>query len=134
MLLSFELLNENDIGQTAIFGTSNIRGFLSEKHNLAFSAKLDGDIIGLLYGYSLIRMDNAKPQFFIYSVDIHEAYQNKGYGSKFIKYVLDWAKNEGFSESYVFTHKDNPQACRAYEKAGMTHSENDCERMYEVRI
>jgi len=139
MPLSFDLLHESDIAEIesiaswfSEFNPSNIQKFLSEKQNIAFTAKFDGEIIGLLYGYSLTRMDNTKPQFFIYSVDIHEAHQNMGCGSKLIKYALDWAKNKGFSESYVFTHKDNPQACRAYQKAGMVHSESDCERMYEV--
>ena len=138
MQLSFELLNEKDIaGIESIvdwfddFNLENIKAFLAEKQNIAFTAKLGGAVIGLIYGYSLTRMDNARPQFFIYSVDIHEKHQNKGYGSEFIKFALNWALEQGFSESYVFTHKDNPAACKAYEKAGMTHSLSDCERMYE---
>jgi len=140
MPLSFEFLSKKDISAVEKvatwfneFSCEQIVEFLQEKQNLAFVAKLNGEIIGLLYGYSLTRMDKGGPQFFIYSVDIHEDFQNKGYGSEFIKYTLDWAENNGFSEAYVLTHKDNPQACRAYEKAGMTHSENDCERMYEAR-
>jgi len=139
MNLHIEFLQEKDIlGVKEVaewfeeFNPENIKAFLSEKQNIAFVAKLDGKVIGLIYGYSLACMDNIAPQFFIYSVDIHSEYQDKGYGSYFIEYVLNWARENGFSESFVFTNKDNPRACRAYEKAGMTHSKSDCERMYVV--
>jgi GNAT superfamily N-acetyltransferase len=141
--MTFGLLHENDIPLLrGIFETDDyfqgfnpnrIKAFLSEKQNIALIAKLDGKIIGLVYGYSLTRMDDVAPQFFIYSVDIHPAYQDKGFGSRFMRYVVDWARDNGFSESFVFTNKDNPRACRVYEKADMTHSESDCERMYEVK-
>jgi RimJ/RimL family protein N-acetyltransferase len=110
-----------------------VKTFISDKRNIALVAKLKNKIIGLVYGYSLTRLDKKAPQFFIYSFDIHPEYQNRSYGSQFMKYVIDWAGNNGFSESFVLTHKDNPRACRVYEKAGMTHSENDCERMYEIK-
>lgn len=112
------------------FNPKQMEVFLSEKQNIAFTAKLDGMTIGLLYGYSLTRLDGKLPQFFIYSVDIIPAYQNKGYGSRFVKYAVDWAKDNGFGESFVPTEKDNPRACKAYEKAGMMYSDNDCDRFY----
>ena len=138
MNLSFELLQHKDIPamkdiieeEPDQFDPEWVKAFLSEKQNFAFAAKLEDVPIGLIYGYSLMRIEVRKPQFFIYSVDILDAYQNKGYGSRFIKYVVDWAKDNGFSETFVLTHKDNPRACKAYENAGMMHSENDCERMY----
>ena len=46
MKISFELLQEKDMPQS--------KAFLSENQNLAFVVKLDG---GLMYGYSLTRMD-----------------------------------------------------------------------------
>jgi RimJ/RimL family protein N-acetyltransferase len=137
--LTFEILRENSIPQIkeivewfTEYDPEQIKVFLSEKQNIAIAAKLDGKIIGLIYGYALTRLDYETPQFFIYSVDIHEAHQNKGYGSRFAKFAVDWARDNDFCESFVLTDKDNPRACRVYEKAGMTHSKNDCERMYTV--
>ena len=139
MSLSFQLLQEKDIQLVREivesfmdYNREQIKAFLSEKQNIALVAKLDRKIIGLIYGYSLTGFDNEKPQFFIYSVDIHSAYQDKGYGSQLVQYAVDWARDNGFCESWVLTDKDNPRACREYEKAGMTHSKNDCERMYVV--
>jgi GNAT superfamily N-acetyltransferase len=137
MIPTFEMLQEKDIVSIKEIvewfmecNHEQIKVFLSEKQNIAIVAKLDNKVIGLIYGYALTRIDGKTPQFFIYSVDIHSAYQDKGYGSQFVKYAVDWAKDNGFCESFVLTDKDNLRACRVYEKAGMTHSENDCERMY----
>lgn len=137
MNITFEKLQENDIPQIKEiiewfmeYNFEQIKVFLSEPQNIAFAAKLDDKIIGMIYGYSLTRMDGKSPQFLIYSVDIHEVYQGKGCGSRFVQYAVDWARDNGFCESWVLTEKDNPRACRVYEKAGMTHSKNDCERMY----
>ena len=139
MNLIFEQLQEKDISyikdlgdEFADYSYENVAAFLSEKHNIALVAKFENKIIGLIYGYSLARMDGIAPQFFIYSIDIHPDYQDKGHGGQFMKYVIDWAKENGYSECFVLTNKDNPRACRVYEKAGMTHSESDCERMYEI--
>ena len=137
MNLSFELLQEKDISQLKEvvegwmdFNPRQVEMFLSEKRNIAHVAKLDDTIIGLVCGYSLTRIDGEAPQFFIYSADIHPRYQDKGYGSQFVNFVVNWARENGYCESWVLTDKDNPRACRVYEKTGMKHSENDCERMY----
>ena len=140
LMLEFEVLHSGAISQieeiTQWFSECNygqIRAFLSEKQNIAIVAKLDGKIIGLMYGYSLTCFDCETPQFFMYSVDIREEYQNKGYGSQFVNHVIDWVRDSGFCESFVLTNKDNPRACKVYENAGMKHSESDCERMYEIK-
>lgn len=104
--------------------------FLSEKQNLVFIAKVDGEIIGLLYGYTLMRMDTDKPQFFIYSVDIHPDYQNKGYGTQLVQYSVDYANENNYCESFVITDKNNVRACKVYEKAGGKHTDEDCDRVY----
>ena len=139
MSLTLEPLQQKDISQVQNIGgdfvdytPERVEKFLSEKRNIAIVAKLDGKVVGLVYGYSLTRMDGKAPQFFIYSVDIGIPYQDKGYGSQLVKFAVEWARENDFSESYVFTGKDNPRACRVYEKAGMKHDEADCCRMYEV--
>ncbi|MCL2672066.1 MAG: GNAT family N-acetyltransferase [Clostridiales bacterium] len=135
----FEALQEKDIPALRSFMEGlwdycpeRIKAFLSEKQNIALAATLDGNIIGLIYGYALTRFDGKAAQFFIYSVDIAPAYQGKGYGGDFIKYAAEWARTQGFGESFVLTDKANAPACRIYEKAGMTHSATDCERMYVI--
>jgi len=112
---------------------AQIRAFLSEPQNIAITAKLDGNVIGLLYGYILTTFNNPRPQFFVYSVDIREGYQGKGYGRLLMRHVMDWAREYGCCESFVLTHRHNAAACRAYEAAGMVnYCQTDDVRMYEV--
>ena len=141
MHLSIEQLLQADTGNIegiaawlTGYSCASVHAFLSKNQIIAFVARLDGITIGLLYGYVLERMDGKTPQFFVYSVDIHPGYQDKGYGSLLVQYTVDWARNTGCCESFGFTDKDNPRACRVYEKAGMTHSTGDCDRMYVVSI
>jgi len=134
MDLTFEFLQEKDIPQLEVmfvqynpgddnepyqFNPKQIKKFLSEKHNIAFVAKLDDKVIGCISGYPLTMMDEDRPEFFIYGVDIHPDYHNRGYGTEFMKFVLNWAKEQGYRESYVMTGSQNIAACRCYEKAGM---------------
>ena len=114
------------------YSAERIKAFLCDENNVALIAKLEDKLICLIYGYSLARLDDKKPQFFIYSVEILSEYQGKGYGGRFVKWAVDWAMQNGFCESFVPTEKDNIPACKIYEKAGMSHSDDDCDRIYVV--
>ena len=126
MDLVFELVKENgaqslksvieDSG--AALDSESAREFLRGAGNLAFAAKLGGEVVGLAYGYVLTRLDGKGPQFHIYSVDVHSGHRNKGIGSGLVRFVADYARENGFSECFVITEKSNGSACRVYEKAG----------------
>jgi ribosomal protein S18 acetylase RimI-like enzyme len=126
MKLHFERLQEQDIFQLSDISdefsdvdVEEVKPFLAEKQNIAFVAKLDDKVIGLLFGYVLTDFDGGTMQFFIYSVDIHTKYQDRGYGSQFVQYVVAWAKDSGFRQCFVCADTDNPRACRVYQKVGM---------------
>ena len=123
----FERLQEQDILQLrdisdefSNINSTKVKPFLEEKQNIALVAKLNNKIIGLIYGYSLTDFEGGTSQFYIYSVDIHSKYQDKGYGSRFMRFAIEWAKDNGFRECYVQANEDNTRACRVYEKVGMT--------------
>ena len=127
MKLHFEQLQEQDVAllrdiseEYANVDIAQVKPFLAEKHNIALVAKLDGKIIGLLCGHSLTDFEGGTRMFYIYSVDIHSEYQNRGYCSQFMQFAIDWAKGNGFRNCCVYTDEDNKRACRVYEKVGMT--------------
>ena len=126
MELHFEQLREKDIIQLkaiseefADINLDEVKPFLADNRNIALIAKLDDKVIGLLFGYSLTDFCGGTAMFYIYSVDIHTEYQDKGYGSRFMQYAVEWAKNNGFRKCFVGADEDNPRACRVYEKTGM---------------
>ena len=126
MELYFEELREQDIIQLkdiseefTDINPNEVKVFLADNRNIALVAKLDDKVIGLLFGYSLVDFHGRTAQFYIYSVDIHTDFQDKGYGSRFMRYAVEWAKNNGFRGCFIGANEDNPRACRVYEKTGM---------------
>jgi len=108
-----------------------VERFLEHPQNLAFIAMCNDEVCGLIYGYTLMSL-TAAPQLFVYSVDVFRRYQNKGIGSKFFQYVVDYSKENGYSECFVITDKGNKRACRIYEKAGGKNDFDD-EIVYVIK-
>ena len=127
MELFIEQLQEQDIillgdisDETSDIDPKSVKVFLAEKQNIALVAKLNGKVIGLLYGYSLADFYSQQAQFYVYSIDIHAEYCNKGYGSQFMQLAIKWAKDNGFRKCYLSAEEENKRARRVYEKMGMT--------------
>lgn len=123
--IEMRLINENDIqnmkkileDDNMIFDKNNVENFIKEKNNYGFVIIVDSNIVGFSYCYGLLRPD-AKRMLYIHSVGILPDYQNKGLGTMLVKYIVDYGKNNGFSESFVITDKGNLRACKVYEKSG----------------
>ena len=147
--LTFQFLQESDIPELKEmfiqynpgddrdegyqFNPAQVKKFLSQPQNVAFVAKLDGKIIGCVYGYTLTMIDEDEKEFMIYGVDIHPEYHNRGYGTELMKYVLNWLKDNGYRDTWVYTGAENKAACRCYEKAGMVYSGDDA-RSYDMKF
>lgn len=99
------------------FDSRQIFTFLADPAVLAFKAELESKIIGAIYAYSLTKI-NCEPMLYIHDVGILPEYQNKGIGSAMIKYVIEYARTQGFSKCFLVAEKKNARACRIYEKAG----------------
>ena len=119
------LLTKNDIknmrtiieDDNMIFNTKAIERFIEDNHNYAFGVIADNKIVGLAYCYNLLGLDG-KDMFYMHSIGFLKEYQDKGFGTKLVQYVSNYAREQGFSEMFVITDKGNPRACRVYEKAG----------------
>ena len=110
---------------------ARLKDFLKHPQNLAFIATCRGEVCGFIYGYSLMSLTTA-PQLFVYSVDVLSRFQNNGIGSKLFQYVVDYSKENGYSECFVITDKGNKPACRIYEKAGGKNDYDD-EIVYVIK-
>ena len=127
--MEIKVLQEKDIDDiknvieddNMIFDKQNIKNFINSPNTYAFIAKNDEQVIGFAYGHGLARPD-AKVMFYLHDIGILEAYQNKGTGTKFIQFIIDFAIQKCFTEVFLITDRNNPKACRVFEKCGM---END---------
>ena len=87
----------------------------------------EGKPIGYVQVCNMLEEDYCDYQYektgeLVYSMDqfIGEPdYWNKGIGTKFMKMILDYLKEERKAKAVILDpHKNNPRAIRAYEKAG----------------
>jgi len=115
--LLYEALDKLDDADELEIDKLQLAEFLGQPQNLAFIAKYHDEACALIYGYTLMSL-NSPPQLFIYSVDVIHRFQNNGIGSKLFQYVVDYSKENGYSECFVITDKGNKRACRIYKKAG----------------
>ena len=130
--MEFKLLEEKEIelmqevleDDNMIFNTENVRKFICDNHSFGFIAKKDNKILGFAYAYSLVRPDG-KIMLYLHSIGMLSKYQDKGIGTKLMKYIINYAKENNYSEVFVITDKGNPRACHFYEKAG---GKNDFEK------
>ena len=125
------VLNKLDDSDELDIDIIRLRDFLEYPQNLAFIARYNDEVCGFIYGYSLMSLTTA-PQLFVYSVDVLCRFQNKGIGSKLFQYVVDYSRENGFSECFVITDKGNKRACSIYEKAGGKNDYED-EIVYVIK-
>lgn len=113
------------------FDIKNLEKFLTAPNTYGFIAKVDENIVGFAYCYALQRPDGLV-MLYLHSIGILPNYQDKGVGSKLMKFIIDFAKKNNFSELFVITDKGNPRACHLYEKfGGKNDYENEIVYVYD---
>ncbi|GHV40840.1 hypothetical protein FACS189490_06670 [Clostridia bacterium] len=128
-----ELVKELVEDGNRIFSKKKLERFVISDGNYAFIAKIDNEAAGLAYCYTLERLDEAGPMLYIHSVGILPQYQNCGLGTRLMRFIVDFARGKGFSECFVITDRNNPRACKIYEKVGGV-SEYEDEVVYVIDL
>ena len=123
--MEYKVLEQSDIklmkyfvdDEKAEYNEVLLNAFLEEKNTYSYVAKEDNVIVGFAYGYLLIRPDGLR-DFYLHAIDIMENYQNFGYGTELMKYIIAHSKSIGCRKLFLITNKSNISACRCYENAG----------------
>lgn len=76
----------------------------------------DGVVAGFIYGHVLRRFE--KTSFFIYSVDVDEAFQRRGLAKGMLQALGDLGRTGRWDEMFVFTNASNAPAMALYASAG----------------
>lgn len=122
---TFELLNKSNIHELKelmenddmVFDIDKLKEFVSTQNAYGFIYRAEGKPIGFAYGCCLL-MPNGLKELYLHSIDILPQYQNKGYGNKFFKSILDFAKENGFYDLFLSSSQSLQGACHMYEKHG----------------
>jgi GNAT superfamily N-acetyltransferase len=123
--MEYKLLEENEISlmgdvlkdDNMIFNEDFLRNFIKSENSYGFIAKEDNKVVGFAYAYALLRPDG-RTMFYLHSIGMLPEYQNQGYGTELMKFIKEFAINNGCSEMFVLTDRGNPRACHVYEKLG----------------
>ena len=75
------------IDDNMVFDIDNLKGFLNDTSSFGFIAKENNKIIGFAYCYTLLRPDG-KTMFYLHSIGMLPNYQDKGYGSKLLSFII----------------------------------------------
>ncbi len=76
----------------------------------------NGEPVGFVYGYVLRRFEATS--FFIYSVDVVEEFQRRGFAKAMLRLLADCGRASGWAEMFVMTGAGNAAAMALYRSAG----------------
>ena len=96
--MKINLMSEEDIkdlqeifeDDNMTYNKLNIKKFIDTQNTYAFVVREDEKVVGFAYGYGLVRLDG-KVMFYLHSIGILEAYQNSGFGSSLMNFILSFA-------------------------------------------
>ena len=87
--------------------------FFDNLNNHMVVACEQGEVIGMVYGYTLEAFDSKEKQCFIYSIDVRDSFQQQGVGKALINGLLA-SLGESVTEAFVMTNVKNEAAMALY--------------------
>ena len=94
------------------------KSLLANEANYLIVAEGAGQLLGFVWAYCLARLDQRRPQLFIYEVDVAEAHQRGGVGTALLEYVCELVNRLHLMEAFVLTSSTNADAIGLYTKTG----------------
>ena len=128
----FELLNHSNLHElreliendSMVFDTAKLQDFVETNGAYGFLYRADDKPVGFAYACRLA-IPNGQKELYLHSIDILPAYQGKGYGGRFFKSILDFAKENGFTTLFLCSSQSLHNARHIYEKHGGQRACND---------
>jgi ribosomal protein S18 acetylase RimI-like enzyme len=113
-----ELAEMNQAFPEFALDAANVQRFLSNPDNLLLLARCDNQMCGLLYGYRLDLLDEARAEVLLYSLDVVERFRRQGAGRQLVEATKRWAAEVGASTVWVGTERSNTAAMALYASCG----------------
>ena len=115
------------------FAKEALQKSLSNKNDTILVAELDSAVIGFIDCIVFPSFWECAKQGMINHLFVHNAYHNKGVGSKLVKAITEWADAEDITELHVSTERDNVIAQKIYGKYNFTKEHLLLERSQETQ-
>jgi len=137
MTFSVERLQSGDIARframNALFGAvfedhesygaappsdSYVEALLAKDGVFALVAEADGDIVGALVAYELVKFEQARSEIYIYDLAVAETHRRRGVATALIKRLREIAAERGTWVLYVQADYGDDPAIALYTKLG----------------
>jgi len=92
--------------------------FLADDRMIFLVAFDDGDPMGFVFGYELLRRHGDPRMFFVYEVDVREQYRRRGVARSLFGELERLACERGIRGGFVLPAESNEPAMRLYETVG----------------
>ena len=110
-----------------------LREYLANERNLFLLAFEDRRTVGFLRGTALQQLSTARPQMFLYEIDVAPEFRRRGVARALIEWLKSYCQDRGFEEIFVLTDATNEAAIRMYESTG-GRPESSGERMFVYKL
>jgi aminoglycoside 3-N-acetyltransferase I len=109
------------------------RRYLADPRNVCFVAVDRDATIGFLRGTELDQMDSDRKQMFLYEIAVVPDHRREGAGRALVRALLEYCRERGFEEAFVFTDPSNEPAVALYRSTGGA-TETPADRMFVYRL
>jgi ribosomal protein S18 acetylase RimI-like enzyme len=92
--------------------------FLADDRMIFVVAFDDGEPMGFVFGYELLRRHGDPRLFFVYEVDVRARYRRRGVARTLFGELERLARDRGIRGAFVLTAESNEPAMRLYETVG----------------
>jgi ribosomal protein S18 acetylase RimI-like enzyme len=101
------------------------REFLSVETNFQLAAFAEGEPVGQLIAYELIRRHGDGRMMFIYEIGVRSDYRRKRVGSGLLDLLRELCGERGIARAFLMTNESNLGAIAFYESLGARRDHDD---------
>lgn len=99
-------------------GERHLRRVLDDKKFVLLVARLDGEMIGALAAYELVKFEAERSEFYIYDLAVREEDRRKGVATALIEELKHIARSRGAWVIFVQADPPDAPAVALYDKLG----------------
>ena len=100
-------------------GEAHLRKLLSDDRFIALAAWIDGEMVGALAGYELVKFEAERSEIYIYDLAVREPWRRKGVATSLIEALNPIAREKGAWVIYVQADPPDAPAVALYDKLGV---------------